>query len=155
MTMSDAWLLKCSDTLSIAVSDHEMVEYIDAPIRFDVPGSPDYCSSVLLWQENLVPIMDVAALLGHPPDEVKNRMSLLSYQEKPGAALQQLAVSITRAPEKIRVDDAQACDLSEEINTSVLMPVSLSCFSHHDQAVVILDIARLCSAEFRDIVNHE
>ena len=153
MTASDAWLLKCSDTVTIAVSDLEMVEYIDGPIQFEVPGSPEYCSSVLLWHENLVPIMDVAVLLGHPPDEMKTRLSLLTYQEIPGAALQQLAISVVRTPQKIRVDDGQACELPEEVNSSVLMPICLSCFSHDDQPVIILDIARICSAEFRDIAN--
>ena len=155
MTASDAWLLECSDTLTIAVSDHEMLEYIDAPLRFGVPGSPEYCSAVLLWQENLVPIMDVAALLGQPQDEMNTRVCLLTYQEKPGVALQQLAVNVVSAPQKVRVDDGQACELAEEINTSVLMPISLSCFSHDDQPVIILDIARLASAEFRDIVNDD
>jgi len=151
MTASDAWLLESSDTLTIAVSDHEMVEYIDAPLRFEVSGSPEYCSAVVLWHDNLVPIMDVAVLLGNPPDETKNRVSLLTYQEKPGEALQQLAISVVRAPLKIRVDDGQASDLPEQIATSVLMPISLSCFSHDDKPVIVLDISRLASAEFRDI----
>ena len=153
MTVSDALLLECSDTLSIAVGDHEMVEFVPTPIRFAVPGSPAYCSNVLLWQENLVPIMDIAALLGHSLDEAKTLMCLLTYQEQPGAALQQLVVRATKAPEKIRVDDEKACELPEEISTSVLMPVSLSCFTHADQPVIILDIAGLCSAEFRDAAN--
>ena len=153
MTVSDAWLLECSDTISIAVGDHEMVEFVSTPIRFAVPASPQYCSSVLLWQENLVPVMDIAALLGHSSDEVQSPMCLLTYQEQPGTALQQLVVPTTWPPEKIRVDDEQACELPEVISNSVLMPVSLSCFTHADQPVIILDIARLCSAEFRDAAN--
>ena len=78
MTVSDAWLLECCDTFSIAVGDHEMVEFVHAPIRFAVAGSPEYCSRVLLWQDNLVPIMDIATLLGHSSDEVNNLMCLLA-----------------------------------------------------------------------------
>ena len=97
--------------------------------------------------------MDIAALLGHSSDGVKTLMCLLTYQDQPGAALQQLVVRVTKAPEKILVDDKQACELPEEISTSVLKPVSLSCFSHADKPVIILDIARLCYAEFRDAAN--
>ena len=155
MTASDAWLLECSDTLAIAVSDQEMVEFIDTPLRFEVPGSPEYCSAVVLWLDNLIPIMDIAVLLGNPPDETKTRVNLLTYQEKPGEDLQQLAISVVRAPQKILVDDEQASELPEQIISSVLMPISLSCFSHGGKPVVILDVARLGSAEFRDIANDD
>ncbi len=155
MTASGAWLLQCSDTLTIAVSDQEMVEFIDTPLRFEVPGSPEYCSAVVLWQNDLVPIMDVAVLLGNPPEEKITRVSLLTYQDKPGASLQQLAVSVVSTPQKIQVDDEQASELPEQIISSVLMPLSLSCFSHDDKPVIILDIARLGSAEFRDIANDD
>ena len=153
MTSSDAWLLECRDSLSIAIAVHEMAEYVQAPIRFAVPGSPEYCSSVLLWQENLVPIMDIAALLGHPPAEEISPMSVVTYQQQPGAPLQHLAISVTSAPEKIRVEDEQVCELPEELNTGVLMPVTLSCFTHDTRPVIILDIAGLCSAKFRDAAN--
>lgn len=153
MTTSDAWLLECSDTLSIAVGDHEMVEYIDTPFRFDVPGAPEYCSAVLLWQENLVPVMDLAALLGHSRDDLKPRLSLLNYQDKAGEALQQVAIAVNRAPQKIVVDDEHACELPEEVNTSPLRALSLSSFNHNGQTVIILDISGLCSAEFRDTAN--
>ena len=153
MTTTDAWLLECSDSLSIAVSDYEMVEYLDTPVQFEVPGAPEYCPAVLLWQENLIPVMDISVLLGQPPGKLKMRMSVLTYQEKPGASLQQLAVCVNRAPQKIAVDDEQVCELPEEINTSLLGSVSLSCFSHCDQAGIILDLGRLCSAEFRDMAS--
>lgn len=153
MTSSDAWLLKCSDSLSIAVADHEMVEYVQAPIRFAVPGSPEYCSSVLLWQENLVPVMDIAVQPGHSAVEMKTLMSIVAYQQQPGAPLQHLAISVTSVPEKIRVDDEQACELPEELNTSVLMPVTLLCFTHNARPVLVLDIAGLCSDKFRDAAN--
>jgi chemotaxis signal transduction protein len=153
MSVSDAWLLEPNDTLSIAIGDHEMVEYVQVPISFPVPGSPDYCHHVSFWQDKLVPVMDIGVLLGEPAQDTGTFMSLIAYQEQPGSPLQYLAVKVRTVPEKIRVDDDQVSDLPEEISEGKLMPVCLSCFNHGNRPVVILDIARLCSAEFRDLVN--
>lgn len=154
MTASNAWLLELSDTLTIATGDHEMLEYIPAPIYFLVPGSPDYCSQVLFWQDDFVPIIDIGKLIGQPAtSDSKIQVCLVAYQVEPGAPLQHLAIRVSKAPEKIGVDDEQACELPENIDTSVLMPTCLSCFTQAERAVVIIDLASLCSEEFRDLVN--
>ena len=153
MTSSEAWLLECGDSLSIAVGDHEMIEYVKAPVCFSVPGSPDYCSSVLFWQNNFVPVMDIVVLHGQVPDKDNSAICLLTYQEVPKAPLQQLALRVNNAPEKIQVDDEHICEFTEDINTSLLMPFALSCFTHAKRQVIVLDIARLCSTEFRDLAN--
>ncbi len=152
MTVSDAWLLETNHSLSIAIGDHEMVEYIHAPACFSVPGSPEYCNKVLSWQDNLVPVMDLGILLGQPAIEVGSFTSLVAYQDQPRSPLQYLAIKVRSAPDKIRVDDSQVCELPKGNGADLLMPLCLSCFTHEGQPVVILDIARLCSAEFRD--NH-
>jgi len=153
MSISDAWLLETNDSLSIAIGDHEMVEYVHAPVCFSVPGSPEYCNSVLFWQNNLVPVMDFGVLFDQPVVADSNLISLVVYQEEPGSPLQYVAIKVITAPEKIRVDDAQACELPDENIADLLKLLCLSCFSHEDQPVMILDINRLCSAEFRDIAN--
>lgn len=156
MTASDAWLLVIDDSLLIAIGEHEMVEFINTPISFTVPGAPQYCDSVLFWQQKMAPIMDIPTLLGRTePESRTTMMGLVAYQEKPGVAVKQLALHLKEAPQKIRVEDEQACDLPEEISDSLLAPICLSCFEHNNRAVVIIDIARLCSAEFRDLVMAE
>jgi chemotaxis signal transduction protein len=150
MSVSEAWLLESNDSLSIAISDSEMIEYVHAPVIFSVPGSPNYCNHVLHWQNNLVPVMDIGLLLSRSAAEASKLMSLVAYQDEPGSPLQYLAIQVRKPPEKIQVDDSQASELSEEISASLLMPLCLSCFTRGDQSVLILDIPRLCSAEFRD-----
>ena len=153
MSVSDAWLLESNDLLSIAVGDHEMVEYLHGSACFPVPGAPSYCNHVLYWKNNLVPVMDLGVLLGRPAQGASAFMSLIAYQEQPGLALQYLALKVRTAPEKIRVEDAQVCELPADVNDGPLMPICLTCFNHEDRPVVILDIAGLCSAEFRDVIN--
>lgn len=153
MTTTDAWLLESSDSLFIAVGDHEMLEFVNAPIVFSVPGAPDYCRSVIYWQTNLVPLMDLDVLLGRSVETAKKLICTLAYQQQPGVPLEYLAIAVSKAPVKIRVDDEQACEVPDDIADSLIMPVSLSCFMHDEQPVLICDLARLCSAEFRDMAN--
>lgn len=153
MTVSEAWLLEANDSLVIAIGDHEMVEYVQAPISFSVPGAPDYCNSIIFWQGHLVPVMDLDRLLGFPTDETGRLMSLIAYQTQPGTALQYMALKLKLAPRKIQVDDEQACELPEALSEGRLSSLCLSCFTLENRPVLILDIAGLCSAKYRDLVN--
>ncbi len=152
MSTSDAWLLECGESLSIAVGDHEMVELLQTEQCHQVPGSPYYCSQVLLRDSEIVPVMDIDALhRGAVPMPFDSYLCLLSYQEAANTPLKQLAVRVRRAPERIRVDDAQVCELPTAYDASLLKPLVLSCFTHHASPVLIIDIASLCSDGFRDL----
>ena len=154
MSTSEAWLLDCGNSLAIAVGDHEMAEYVQDRSYHSVPGSPGYCHSVLVWQNNVVPVMDLSALQYGPGGELENfSVCVLNYQEAPNTPLQHLALRVVRAPQKIRVDDDQACEIPDGLQASVLKNVCLACFNYDGLPVLVVDIARLCSAEFRDLAN--
>ncbi len=154
MSLSTAWFLQCGNELSIAVGDREMVELVRGQSVHAVPGSPSHCSSVLVWQDSIVPVMDLAILdTGIGIDLSDSYLCLLNYQDEPNSPLKQLALRVSEAPERIQVDDAQFCELSPDLSTSLLKSVALSSFSHHAKTVLILDLAGLCSAEFREMAT--
>lgn len=154
MTASDAWLLELDNSLAIAIGDHEMVEYARATATFPVPGAPKHCSQVFLWQNKLVPIMDVSIMRGHTNKRESDAfMGLVAYQQKAGEPLMHIALCINGLPQKINVEDEQARELPEELGDSPLLPVCLSCFEHDNRPVVVVDIAKLCSAEFGASIN--
>lgn len=153
MTSSPAWLIECDDSLTIAVGEHEMTEYIQEQECYPVPGSPEHCSRVLVWQDNIVPVMDIGTLNGGAGEQVKPFLCVLAYQQEPMAPLQHLALRVSSPPQRIQVEDEQACEFPDELISSVLRPVALSCFLHEQQPVIVVDIARLCSAEFRDLAT--
>ena len=155
MTTSEAWLLQCDNSLAIAVGEHEMVEFLQQQELHVVPGAPGYCSRVLIWQDNIVPVMDVAALHHGivAEGEISSFSCLLNYQKAPNLPLQQLALNVSATPRRIRVDDEQVCELPEHFDSSPLKSLVLCSFVHDDHQVLILDIAKLCSAEFREIAN--
>jgi chemotaxis signal transduction protein len=131
-----------------------MAEYVQDRSFYTVPGSPGYCSSVLVWRNNIVPVMDLSALQFGPAGAQSNSLvCLLNYQEEPNAPLQHLALHVARTPQKIRVDDEHACEIPDGLQASVLKQVSLACFNYDGLPVLVLDIARLCSAEFRKFAN--
>jgi len=155
MSSSNAWLLECGDALTVAVGDHEIVECVQPERYYSIPGTPDYCSSVLSWQGKLVPVMDMAAAIheqrGLPQDT--SFVCLLSYQRAPKQPLEYLALRISKTPQKIQVDDEQVCELPEGDAFDLLKSVAFCSFSHQQLPVPILDIVRLCSEEFRELAQ--
>jgi chemotaxis signal transduction protein len=155
MSSSNAWLLACSDTLTVAVSDHEIVECVQPERYFSVPATPNYCSSVIAWQDKLVPVMDLAAALDGantiPLD--KAFVCMLSFQLAPRQPLQYLALRINGTPQKIRVEDEQVCEAPAEGFSQLLKSATLCCFSHQQLPVAILDVAKLSSDEFRELAQ--
>ena len=151
MSTSDAWLLECGDALSIAVGDHEMVELLQRESCQEVPGTPSYCSKVLVWNESIVPVMDIAGLHENASGPKSDAyFCLLYFQSAPNSPLQLVAIRVEHAPERIRVDDAQLCEIPTDFDDSLLKPVTLSCFTHHARPVLVLDISSLCSDGFRN-----
>jgi chemotaxis signal transduction protein len=153
-TSSNAWLLECAPELIVAVSDHEIVEYIQPQRSYTVPQTPPYCNRVIAWQDKLLPVIDMALLTG--VRNLQQELSfacLLRYQTAPRAALQYLALRISRTPQKVVVDDSQVCEFSDDEVSPLLKSVTLCCFTHLQQAVPILDLGKLCSGEFRELAQ--
>lgn len=63
MAEASAWLLTLDPQVRAAVGEREMVHLVQLPTVFDIPDAPRYCRQVLLWQEGIVPILDLAAWL--------------------------------------------------------------------------------------------
>ena len=153
MTISEAWLLEPNESLSIAISDHEMVEYLQDPVTYPVPGAPEYCNRIIFWQGHLAPVMDLDSLLGLASDASDRFMSLIAFQPQAGTPLQYMALNVRVPPRKVQVDDEQICELPAEISEGRLSTLCMSCFTQEERPVLILDIAGLCSTEYRDLVN--
>ena len=153
MSTADAWLLQCGGSLTIAVGDHEIAELLPPAQSHAVPGTPAYCSRVLPRPDGIVPVMDVAMLYdGASTGRGDSYYCLLHYQAAANAPLEQVAIKVDSAPERIQVDDAQLCEFPRDFDASPLKHVTLSCFTHGAKTVLIVDIASLCSADFRDRV---
>ena len=154
MSVSDAWLLECGDSLSIAVGDHEMLELLNSERCDPLPGSPGFCAEVLQRNGEAVPVVDLEALCRDGARHSDSTYLCLLYDQKaPGQPLQQVALRVENAPERIQVDDAQICEFPQDYEQSLIRNITLSCFTHHARPVLVLDISSLCSDEFRELAR--
>ena len=150
MTTSEAWLIEYDDDLSIALGDHAMVELVQGSSTFPIPGAPKHCSRVCLWHSKILPIMDIRNILNLDITGYveSGYLCIIRYRFSQDKPVQQFALRVNKAPQRITVDDAQACDVPENYRSSLLDEAIISCFSHNEKPVLILDINKLCSADF-------
>ncbi len=142
MSTSEAWLLDCGDGLSIAVGDHQFVELLPADADCREPG--ENADGTLAWQQSRVPLLE----LGRPAAAGgAGYHCILYFQQAPDTPLRAAAIRVYGAPERIRIDDTQACELPPEHRNAALAGAVLSCFVHEEKAVLILDIAALCGVD--------
>lgn len=154
MSSSNAWLLECDSELIVAVSDHEIVEYLQPQRTFTVPETPEYCNRVIAWQDKLVPVMDLAMLTGvRSQQQEASFVCLLGYQLAPREPLQYLALRINTTPQKLEVDDSQACELEGDAVSPLLQAVTLCSFRHMQQTIPIIDVGKMCSHGIREMAQ--
>lgn len=140
---SAAWILALDDALRAAVGERELIHLIEAPTLLDAPLSPPYCRQVLVWNENLLPAMNLAAWL-RPGKPVQYRWPLagvFAYQTKPGAEPAYGALLLAGIPERARVTDNQACALPKQ--PAGWRTLAISCFRWGDDPIPVLDLPHL------------
>lgn len=139
MPESTAWVLALDRQLLAAVGEREMVHLVEMPTLLEVPRSPPYCRQVLVWNDTVLPAMDLAAWLrGQPAQRWRMLAGVFAYQARPGADPGYGALLLAGIPERVRVADEQACALPEQ--PSGWRAVAISCFQRGDQPIPILDL---------------
>ena len=144
MSEVNAWLLDLGEGLLAAVGALEMVHLLpDEPALFEIPQSPIYCRNVLVWQDEILPLMDLAArLLGRPGPVGQDLLAVLAFQEYPGAETRNGALLLKAPPIRIHVNDSQACDLPD--SPSDWQHLAIACFELAERRPVpVLDLAKV------------
>lgn len=140
-----AWLLRVADNIQFSIGEHEATEYIDTPALHHVPMAPEYCNNILFWRDIMVPVIDMNILHGNSATTDYQHVMVLAYQEKEGMPLEYVAFTLASAPDKILVNDDDACELPESY-PEILRPYVLSLFNYNNQVTSILDIARISTS---------
>jgi len=139
----NAWLLDFGDACRAAVGARELLHLVDAPMTFAVPCTPEYCRRVVLWQERLLPVMDIARRVGAQPRPAPF-LAVIGYQQQRGEAPQFGALMLSSPPRQLAVSDEQACGLPD--GSSAWQELAISCFEHQGAAVPVLDLRRIFSS---------
>jgi chemotaxis signal transduction protein len=120
MKKASAWILPITQTVSAAVGEFELVHVLpDHPAAFDIPQAPHYCRQVMVWQNRIVPLMDLAMRFqvpGWEPEEksgtAANRViGILAYRAEGAESLEYGALILSAIPRRCEVNDEQACPL--------------------------------------------
>ena len=144
MAESAAWVLALDHQLRAAVSEREMVHLIETPTLLEVPRSPFYCWQVLVWNETVLPAMDLAAWLrGQPMQRQQPLAGVFPYQTRPGADPEYGALLLSGIPTRTRVDDDQVCALPKQPGS--WQTLAISCFRQGSQPIPILDLPHIFS----------
>jgi len=148
---SSAWLIETNSGHQFAIAEYELIEYIMEPERHEIPLTPVYASSILLWQDSMVPVIDFSLLINQQQTRLTT-VSILAYQTEPGLALNYIGVELNRAPVKITIEDNQICEAQDSDN-GLWASIANSWITHQQQPTPIINIASLDTAEFSDFVK--
>lgn len=148
---SNAWLLEASGGDKFAVAEYELIEYVHAPELIELPLTPEYCSSILLWHERMVPVVNLGILMTEE-NPYMHSVCILAYQKKPGDVLNYIGVSLQEPPIKININDNQTANV-QDIDHAVWRALSVSCYKEQEAVVPILGVQILDSASFRERIG--
>lgn len=138
---SNAWVLTLEDnTLRAAVGEREMMHLIEAPVLLNVPLSPFYCRQVLLWNQVLLPAMDLAAWLhqGQPIQRKKTLAGIFAYQTRTTTMPAYGALLLAAIPDRAQVTDNNAAPLPDQ--PTGWRTLAISCFKQGSELIPILDL---------------
>jgi chemotaxis signal transduction protein len=139
MPEATAWIVHLDSRLCLALGEHEIVHFVERPVFEDIPHTPAHCHQVLLWEGELLPVLDLAAwLTDQPVARPQAAVSIVRWQAGAETALQYGALLCTGIPQKVRVKDEHGCDLPAQ--PSGWQDVAISCFTHNGQPVPIVDV---------------
>jgi chemotaxis signal transduction protein len=143
---AEAWLIHLNAGLRAAVGSREMLYVL--PENFSthkIPRSPAHAQSIVMWQEHLVPLIDLPRYVSDANYGSSQRLvGIVAVAANTGerSTTELGALWMTRPPEKIQVTNEQACALPPALQAWAR--ISASCFRHPVHgAVPILDLASI------------
>ncbi|VAW92029.1 hypothetical protein MNBD_GAMMA22-2311 [hydrothermal vent metagenome] len=139
---SSAWLLHVANNVQFCIGLHQAAEYIEEPTIHSVPMAPAYCNHVLFWRDDIIPVVDINLLAGHPATQSRRFVMVIAYQVQDNAPIEHLAVLLESAPHKIQVNDKDACEIPKTYPER-LKPYVMSLFKYKDEVASVLNIAQM------------
>ncbi len=141
---AQAWLLEFSRNQVAAVGLHELVEVLSRPKLYHVPMASARCHQVLVWRDEILPVVNFGADSRSEPDDAPPGVAvtvITVYQTVPGEPLRHGALALSGMPKTVTVADNMACALPE--SHSSISELAISCFFCENLAVPVIDLTRV------------
>ena len=144
MSEATAWIVHFAGSFQAAIGERAMLHIVENPLLEHIPQTPVTCQRVLIWENKILPVIDLTARLTHQSTTHGNSIvGIVGWQAQEGAASQYGALLFNAIPRKVRVHDDQFCNLPTA--PPEWHDLAISCFLHEGHAIPILDIPRLFS----------
>jgi chemotaxis signal transduction protein len=143
-----AWIMSITDTVSVAVGEFELVHILtDNPVLFTIPTAPSYCQQVFIWQNKIVPVMNLATRFNLPEKSNDFIVSIFAYRAEETGQIEYGALFLTASPLRIEVGNTQVCPLPADL--TALTPYVRCCFQETktQQATPILNLEHLFASQ--------
>lgn len=140
-----AWIIAITNELLAAVGEFELIHVLpDVPTLFKIPKTPDDCSQVLIWQNRIIPVLNLAARLANSTEQ-GSIIGIFAYRTEQ-QAINYGALFINGTPKRITVSDEQASPLPVELQAWA--SYIRCCFqdSSSKQVIPILKLEQLFAA---------
>lgn len=137
MSANVAWLLQFSVECHAAVAQFDVVHVMAGTSkRFFVPESPHYCDEVVVWDREVLPVMNLLARTHEAPhgDAQACRYLAVCRYLRSDSSSAHGALQLVDVPQRVVVDDADACELSAR--AALLRDFAVSCFEHAEHGPV-------------------
>ncbi len=98
---AQAWLLEFSHNQVVAVGLHELLEVLSRPKLYHVPMASVRCHQVLVWRDEILPVVDFSADPTSESDDAASGGAVTAiaiYQTVPGEPLRHGALQLKAMP---------------------------------------------------------
>ena len=146
MASATGWLLDIGDGVRAAIGAQEMIHLVELPELWEIPGAPAYCREILVWQSEILPVMNLGCRLTASPltRNPRSFAAIVAYHRTRGQSPGFGALLLQDIPSRVLVDDEQGCPLPEQ--PGQWNALAKSCFADDEGRIPILDLTRIFAA---------
>ena len=142
---AEAWLLSFNKGVLAAIGERELQHIAHSPAVFPIPLCPFYCNEVMIWNNLLLPVIDLASWVTDGRLTCRSPLlGIVAYQPHNQHSTSYAGLRLDSAPRRLSVQDNQACALPEDM--PAWRKIAVSCFIYQkDIAVPVLDLPSIFS----------
>lgn len=148
--MSQAWLLDVGLDCELALGGRELLQLIDAPSLLTVPLAPAYCRQVVVWQERLLPVLDlslrrrIASEVTPVAHAAPSVLAVVAYTALGSQQIEVGALCLQAPPRKVEVSNLDAISTAEQVEKIAAWgDLAISGFMHQGRAIAILNLGKV------------
>lgn len=147
MSKAAAWIMKANDSSYAAISQMELAHIINDPVFVRVPRSPDHCQNIIIWNDNILPVVDLGKLYDATGSHPRHNVVAVIIFRDVNNDFHHGGIALSSSPVLEYVNNSQSCTISNQAGS--LEDLTLACFtSEQGHQVPILDMTKLFSGDY-------